>query len=221
MADIYNLGLTGDQVKDILTKSLPAAEGGSALSLVSTGEKYIWNNKQDTLSITETHDHTFVITGKLEGALNNNNIYYNPSIKISHDTLVAPAVKADALHIGDFGDITLLQDDVLDIDGGVGISFSASQHSAMKLSYTDNYTSFCLAPYDSNIQLSLGDTTRLFDEIHGATIYEGSSSLVNKYATFERHENKAGNTLKIWTGTNNNLPSSKNADTLYIVIESV
>ena len=50
---LYDLQSNGTVASwQILTVgSMSAASGGTGLSLVTTGEKYIWNNKQDTLSV--------------------------------------------------------------------------------------------------------------------------------------------------------------------------
>ena len=41
-----------------------AAEGGTQTSLVTTGEKYTWNNKQDALSFEDVYEEVMSTTGK-------------------------------------------------------------------------------------------------------------------------------------------------------------
>ena len=48
-------------VTDTTYESKSASSGGTAVSLVTTGEKYIWNNKQSALPTTGTPSNTFAI----------------------------------------------------------------------------------------------------------------------------------------------------------------
>ena len=52
----YILNYSGPQVNEKLgsiNENLPAAENGLDLSLVTTGDKYIWNNKADNTMATQ------------------------------------------------------------------------------------------------------------------------------------------------------------------------
>lgn len=53
---------------DTTYENLPAAQGGTDVSLVTTGEKYVWNNKQDALPTVanDMYLHTNAVTGTLE-----------------------------------------------------------------------------------------------------------------------------------------------------------
>jgi hypothetical protein len=48
-------------VTDTTYESKPEASGGTAVSLVTTGDKYTWNHKQNALPITGTPSRTFAI----------------------------------------------------------------------------------------------------------------------------------------------------------------
>lgn len=50
------ISIKGDTISAITYSSLEAAENGTDSSLVTTGEKYTWNNKQDALTYTVTDD---------------------------------------------------------------------------------------------------------------------------------------------------------------------
>lgn len=54
-------GNTDINVTDTTYESKSAASGGTAVSLVTTGEKYNWNNKQSALPTTGTPSSTFAI----------------------------------------------------------------------------------------------------------------------------------------------------------------
>jgi len=47
-----NITISGDTISatDTTYESLTAVSGGTALSLCTTGEKYLWNNKQDSMT---------------------------------------------------------------------------------------------------------------------------------------------------------------------------
>ena len=68
-------------VTDTTYESKPEASGGTAVSLVTTGDKYTWNHKQDALPTTGTPSSTFAINISGEADMANHLIraYVNKS----------------------------------------------------------------------------------------------------------------------------------------------
>ena len=62
-------------VTDTTYESKTEASGGTAVSLVTTGEKYTWNHKQNALPTTDTPSSTFAIN--ISGTANNANSLNN------------------------------------------------------------------------------------------------------------------------------------------------
>lgn len=62
-------------VTDTTYESKPEASGGTAVSLVTTGDKYTWNHKQNALPTTGTPSSTFAIN--VSGTANNANSLNN------------------------------------------------------------------------------------------------------------------------------------------------